>query len=64
MTETFYLTFDSMAYAEMRMTMAKIIFNFDMELEDPENDWWNQQGTYLVWEKMPLMVKLHPKTIV
>lgn len=50
-----------MAYAEMRMTMAKMIFNFDMELADRDNDWWNKQGTYLVWEKMPLMITLHPR---
>ncbi len=50
-----------MAYAEMRMTMAKMIFNFDMELAEPDNDWWNKQGTYLVWEKMPLMVILRPR---
>ena len=30
------------------------------EFHDPENDWWNQQGTYLVWEKLPLQVKLTP----
>ncbi|TLD33744.1 hypothetical protein PspLS_00227 [Pyricularia sp. CBS 133598] len=49
----------SMAYAEMRLTMAKFIFHFDMELANPELDWWNKQGTYLVWEKIPLMIQLH-----
>lgn len=51
-----------MAYAEMRLTMAKFIFHFDMELANPEMDWWNQQGTYLVWEKIPLMIQLHRRT--
>lgn len=41
--------------------MAKMIFNFDMELAEPDNGWWNKQGTYLVWEKMPLMVILRPR---
>ncbi|CAN9087059.1 unnamed protein product [Alternaria alternata] len=50
----------SMAYAEMSLTMAKLVRYFDWEFHDPENDWWNQQGTYLVWEKLPLQVKLTP----
>ncbi|KAK7982099.1 hypothetical protein PG988_004337 [Apiospora saccharicola] len=51
----------SMAYAEMRLTMAKIMFSFDLELAEPDLDWWNLQGTYLVWEKIPLMIQLHPR---
>jgi hypothetical protein len=50
-----------MAYAEMRMVMAKMVFNFDFELNDPDDDWWNTQGSYLLWEKLPLMIKLHPR---
>ncbi|EMD84805.1 hypothetical protein COCHEDRAFT_1189205 [Bipolaris maydis C5] len=50
----------SMAYAEMSLTMAKLVRYFDWELHDPENDWWNSQGTYLVWEKLPLLVNLTP----
>lgn len=50
-----------MAYAEMRLTMAKIIWHFDLELAEPGRDWWNEQGTYLVWEKIPLMIQLHDR---
>lgn len=43
-------TLYSMAYAEMRIVMAKMVFNFDFELDQPEHDWWSSQGTYLLWE--------------
>lgn len=50
-----------MAYAEMSLTMAKTIWNFDFELENPAEDWWSKQGTYIMWEKVPLMIKLRPR---
>ncbi|GKT51125.1 averantin hydroxylase [Colletotrichum spaethianum] len=53
----------AMAYAEMRLTMAKIMWHFDLELSEPELDWWNKQGTYLVWEKIPLMIQLRPRFV-
>ncbi|GME37259.1 Cytochrome P450 monooxygenase alt3 [Neofusicoccum parvum] len=49
----------NMAYAEMRMVLAKLLLNFDFELLPGQDDWWDKQGTYLVWEKLPLMVNLH-----
>lgn len=50
-----------MSYAELRMTFAKLLFNFDIALADPSEDWWNKQKTFFVWEKIPLMVKLTPR---
>jgi len=50
-----------MAYAEMRLTMSKLLFNFDLELAEPELDWWNKQDTHLVWSKIPLMIQLYPR---
>ncbi|POS72816.1 FAD binding domain-containing protein [Diaporthe helianthi] len=46
----------TMSYAEMRMVLAKVLLNFDLELADPSEDWWFTQDTYFVWEKKPLMV--------
>lgn len=43
------------------MVLAKVFFNFDMELADPSEDWWNTQNTFFVWQKKPLMVNLRPK---
>lgn len=51
----------SLAYAEMRMILAKLILNFDMELAYPNEPWWEKQGTYIVWEKLPLMVNFRPR---
>ena len=50
----------SMAYVEMRMIMVKMLWNFDYELYD-ENDNWLDQKVYLVWKKEPLMVQLKPR---
>ncbi|KAF6845032.1 cytochrome p-450 [Colletotrichum musicola] len=52
-----------MAYAEMSLAMAKMLWHFDFELDDPSEDWWIKQGTYIMWEKVPLMIKLHPREL-
>lgn len=46
----------------MRLILARIIYNFDMELADvPENyDWMKKQRVYNFWEKGPLYVHLKP----
>lgn len=44
----------------MRIIMARMIFNFDMELAQPERDWLDQ-NCYLLWEKSGLMVRLQPR---
>jgi len=48
-----------MAYAEMRVILAKLLWNFDMELRDECRDWLNQVS-YSLWQKTPLMVTLKP----
>lgn len=52
---------DSLAYAEMRLILAKVVYNFDMELADKETDWLRQKA-YTLWEKPPLPVYLTPRT--
>lgn len=54
------LTPYSLAYAEMHMIMALLIFNFKMELSTESSDWM-QQKVYLGWAKGPLMVYLNPR---
>jgi cytochrome P450 len=49
----------SLAYAEMRTILARLLFNFDMELVDPEVDWLDQQ-VFFLWKKPPLNVNLTP----
>lgn len=53
------LTLSSLAYAEMRTILARLLFNFDMELADPELDWFDQK-VFFLWTKLPLNVYLTP----
>jgi hypothetical protein len=53
---------NSLAYAEIRLILCKLFFNFDVELL-PESDNWTDQKVYAVWDKGPLMVTLTQKAI-
>lgn len=46
-----------LAYAEMRVILARIVFNFDVELRPESYDWANQKS-FLIWDKGPLYVNL------
>lgn len=53
----------SMAYSELRLILARVIFNFDLALpDDPEDDRgdWLDQKVFTVWEKGPLKVSVTP----
>ncbi|QDS68969.1 hypothetical protein FKW77_008901 [Venturia effusa] len=47
----------SLAMAEMKLVLAKILFNFEFELVDEKEDWL-EQDTYTFWSKKPLLVKI------
>ncbi|KAJ5960900.1 uncharacterized protein N7479_008050, partial [Penicillium vulpinum] len=47
----------NLAYSEMRLILALIIFNFDIEIADEARDWIKQRN-FLMWEKGPLKVHL------
>jgi hypothetical protein len=47
----------SMAYHEMRLILAKVLWSFDLELYEQSGDWLNQE-VFLVWNKVPLIVKV------
>ncbi|PKY04603.1 cytochrome P450 [Aspergillus campestris IBT 28561] len=49
----------NLAYAEMRLILARMIWNFDMELADDSRDWIDQKS-FVVWAKGSLHVKLTP----
>ncbi|OCK84504.1 isotrichodermin C-15 hydroxylase [Lepidopterella palustris CBS 459.81] len=49
----------NLAYAEMRLIIAKMIWNFDIELLDTKTDWFDHK-LFTLWEKPPLMVRLKP----
>ena len=49
----------NLAYAEMRLILAKVCFNFDMELDETRcSEWIKEQKIFVLWEKGPLWVKL------
>jgi hypothetical protein len=50
----------SLAYFEMRLILAHVLWNFDLELM-PESTDWSRQKVFAIWEKSPLYVKLKPR---
>ncbi|KAK7427044.1 hypothetical protein QQZ08_006471 [Neonectria magnoliae] len=49
----------NLGYAEMRLILARLLWNFDFELVDPKDkDWIYDQPMYGLWEKPPLKVHL------
>lgn len=48
-----------LAYAELRVTLARLLFAFDIRLADGEDRWdWGEQDTYIFWasEAFPVPV--------
>lgn len=49
----------NLAYLEMRLILARLLWNFDVEASDgkggPE---WRGQKVFILWEKTPLEVNL------
>jgi len=52
----------NLAYAEMRLILARLLWNFDMELCEESNDWVTGMRVYAVYQRPPLMIKLTPVT--
>jgi hypothetical protein len=48
----------SLANAEIKLVLARIIYNFDMELVDKNSDWMRNQKVYIIWRKSELLIKL------
>jgi cytochrome P450 len=48
-----------LAFMEMHMILARLLWNFDMELL-PESLRWNQQRVFLLYEKPPLNIVMTP----
>jgi len=51
---------NSLAAAEMRLVMAKMIWNFDFELHADTKDNWPNQRVFTVWERPDLFIQLKP----
>lgn len=48
--------FPSLAYAELRLVLAKVLMTFEMDLETPR--WMEGMKTKTLWIKPALMVRL------
>ncbi|RVX75020.1 hypothetical protein B0A52_01297 [Exophiala mesophila] len=48
----------NLAYIEMRLILARMLWNFDIELM-PDSEHWNEQNILSFWDKGPLNIRLH-----
>lgn len=47
----------NLAWAEMRIILARLMWHFDIEMLDASRD-WEKQKVFVLWDKPSLMVKL------
>lgn len=52
----------SLAYAEMKLILAHLLWYFDMELGKESSDWVTGMTVCAVYQRPPLMIKLTPVT--
>ena len=52
----------SLAYAEMRLILARLIYQFDITIADDSKGWIERQKAYTLWDRIPLNVYLTPVT--
>ncbi|KAH8788468.1 cytochrome P450 [Diaporthe sp. PMI_573] len=50
----------NLAYVEMRLILARVIWHFDLELAQESHGWAEKQKIFILWDKSPLMVHLKP----
>ncbi|RDW82598.1 hypothetical protein BP6252_03710 [Coleophoma cylindrospora] len=50
----------NLAYAEIKVILARTLWNFDMQLCEESEKWTEGLKSYFIWVKRPLMVKLTP----
>lgn len=50
----------NLAYAELRLIISKMIWNFDMELINDDGNWPNQK-IYVLYQKKSMMIRLSPR---
>lgn len=51
----------SLAMASLRVVLARLVWNFDLELAAESREWIAAQKIFLNWEKPALMVRLVPR---
>ena len=48
----------NLAYMEMRLLLAKFVWNFDVVLQPESEGWFERCNCYALWEKPKLVVEL------
>ncbi|KAH8662498.1 cytochrome P450 monooxygenase [Xylariales sp. PMI_506] len=51
----------NLAYAEMRLILARLVWSYDISLVDQDMGNWVDQRMYGLWEKPPLNIRLSPR---
>lgn len=54
----------NLAYLELRITVAKLVWTFDLEMVSDIEDWNRACGNFVLWRKADLLVKFHPREAV
>lgn len=52
-----------LAYVEMRMILAHLLFRFDIEITDECRNWYNKLKPYNLWYKVPLHVRMKRREV-
>ncbi|OJJ36223.1 hypothetical protein ASPWEDRAFT_173006 [Aspergillus wentii DTO 134E9] len=50
-----------LADAELRLVLSRLVWNFNIELADPNEDWIAKHQVFTLWRKPELKVKLTPR---
>jgi cytochrome P450 len=54
----------SLAWIEMRMVLASLLFDFDLlDVQLDSRDWIERQKIFFLWEKLPLSIRMRPRLI-
>ncbi|KAK4186710.1 cytochrome P450 [Podospora australis] len=50
----------NLAYVEMRLVLARIIYDFDLALAERSKGWLENLKVYTIWQRVPLYIHLTP----
>ena len=51
----------NLAYVEMRLILVKMLYHFDLKVQEERTGDWTDQKVFLLWEKRPLWISLLPR---
>ena len=50
-----------LAIAEIKLVLARMLWEFDMELDDETSESWPDQKAWMSWQQKPLYVRLRAR---